>query len=76
MHVRWRVHTHGARGVHGWVGSIADLQGGSALHMHGVRSSACIHAWGDYIIRRSARMGVSRSSAEWGGRTLECEGSN
>ena len=27
MHVRWWVHTHGARGVHGWVGSIAEVQG-------------------------------------------------
>ena len=43
MHVRWWVHTHGARGVHGWVGSIAEVQGGSALHMHGVRSSAYMH---------------------------------
>lgn len=52
----------------GWVGSIAEVQGGSA-HAHAWSPIECIHAWGDYIIRRSARiMGVSRSSAEWGGR--------
>ena len=27
----------------GWVGNIAEVQGGSALHMHGVRSSAYMH---------------------------------
>jgi len=63
MHVRWWVHTHGARGVHGWVGSIAEVQGGSALHMHGVRSSAYMHGV-TYIIRRSARM--------HGGESIEC----
>jgi hypothetical protein len=61
MHVRWWVHTHGARGVHGWVGSIAEVQGAWECAAHAWSPIECIHAWGDYIIRRSARMHAGES---------------
>ena len=65
------------RMVHaGWVGWKYCRGAGWECAAHAWSPIECIHAWGYYIIRRSARMGVSRSSAEWGGRILECEGSN
>ena len=39
----WLLSAHAWCTRGGWVGNIAEVQGGSALHMHGVRSSAYMH---------------------------------